>query len=199
VKRILIACEFSGTVREAFKKVGWDAWSCDILPTEIPGNHIQDDVLNHLGGGWDMMIAHPPCTYLTNSGVTWLHKDAKRWIELFNAALFFKKLLNANIPKICVENPIQHKYAKAFINQEYTQIIQPWMFGHPESKATCLWLKGLPELKETDNVKEEMLSLPDNQRQRLHYLPPSEDRWKLRSKTFQGIADAISEQWTNIE
>jgi hypothetical protein len=146
-----------------------------------------------------MMIAHPPCTYLTNSGVTWLHKDAKRWIELFNAALFFKKLLNANIPKICVENPIQHKYAKQIINQNYTQIIHPWMFGHPEQKATCLWLKNIPPLVETKNVYLEMMQLPDKERQKLHYLSPEPDRWKIRSKTFQGIAEAMAEQWTNIE
>jgi hypothetical protein len=109
--------------------------------------------------------------------------------------MFFKNLLEANIPKKAIENPIMHKYAKEIIGRKQTQIVQPWMFGHPESKATCLWLEGLPLLKETNNVKEEMLKLPDSQRQRLHYLPPSPDRWKERSRTFKGIADAMAEQW----
>lgn len=195
MKRILVACEYSGVVRDAFTAVGWDAWSCDILPSDTPGQHIQDDVLKYLDHGWDMMIAHPPCTYLTNSGVCWLHKQPERWALMREGAEFFRTLLNANIPKICVENPIQHKYAKEIINKQYTQIVQPWMFGHPESKATCLWLKGLPKLSETTNVKKIMMGLPDNQRQRLHYLPPSEDRGKLRSKTYQGVADAMAAQW----
>jgi len=141
------------------------------------------------------LIAHPPCTYLTNSGVTWLHKDITRWPKLFEGAEFFKKLLDSKIPKIAVENPIMHKYAKSIIRVNQTQIVQPWMFGHPESKATCLWLKGLEPLKETNNVKEEFLKRDKRDAQRLHYLPPSPDRWKLRSTTFQGIADAMASQW----
>ncbi len=194
--KILVACEYSGTVRDAFRKLGHDAWSCDLLKTDSdPAYHFQCDVSEILDNGWDMMIAHPECTYLTNSGVCWLHKDPYRWAKLDAAAEFFNKMLNANIPKIAVENPIQHKYAFERIGVKPTQIIQPWMFGHPERKATCLWLKGLPPLVPTNNVKEEMLKLPKNQQQRLHYLPPSADRWKIRSKTFQGIADAMAEQW----
>jgi hypothetical protein len=183
----------SGIIREAFRKKGHDAYSCDILDTEIPSKyHIKDDVLNHLDEEWDMMIAHPPCTYLCNSGVSWLHKDESRWHELYKASQFFKTLLEYNISKICVENPIPHKYGEL---PKYTQIIQPYQFGHPESKATCLWLKNLPKLKETYNVKQEMVNLPKKLSQRIHNTPPSKDRWKIRSKTFQGIADAMAEQW----
>ena len=193
--KVLIACEYSGIVREAFKAKGHDAWSCDLLPTEIPGNHHQGDVFEIINDGWDLMIAHPPCTYLSNSGVSWLHKDKSRWEKMEGGAVFFKSLLEAKISKKAIENPIMHKYAKEIIGCKQTQMVQPWMFGHPESKATCLWLEGLPLLKETNNVKEEMLKLPDSQRQRLHYLPPSPDRWKERSRTFKGIAEAMAEQW----
>lgn len=193
--RVLVACEYSGTVRDAFIKAGHDAFSCDLLPTDSPGPHYQGDVFDIINDGWDLMIAHPPCTYLCNSGVMHLHKDKNRWKKMEDGALFFQKLLNCNIPKIAIENPIMHKYAKEIIGVNQTQIIQPWMFGHPESKATCLWLKNLPPLKETKNVKEEFLELPKNQAQRLHYLPPSKDRWKLRSTTYQGIADAMASQW----
>jgi hypothetical protein len=193
--KVLVACEYSGIVREAFKAKGHDVWSCDLLPTEIPGNHHQGDILEIINDGWDLMIAHPPCTYLSNSGVCWLHKDKTRWEKMGGGAMFFKNLLEANISKKAIENPVMHKYAKEIIGRKQTQIVQPWMFGHPESKATCLWLEGLPLLKETNNVKEEMLKLPDSQRQRLHYLPPSPDRWKERSRTFRGIADAMAEQW----
>ena len=202
--RVLVACEFSGTVRNAFRKRGHDAWSCDILPADDGSeHHYQDDIRNVLGRGkpwnepsWDLMIAHPPCTYLMNSGVTWLHRDPTRWAKLDEAAEFFKMLLDAPIPRIAIENPIMHKYAKERIGgMKQSQVIQPWMFGHPESKATCLWLKNLPTLKETKNVKEEMLKLPDSERQRLHWLPPSADRWKLRSTTYLGIAEAMAEQW----
>jgi hypothetical protein len=145
------------------------------------------------------MIAHPPCTYLTNSGVTWLHKDPSRWAKLDEGAAFFKMLLEAPVERIAVENPIMHKYAKERIGGvKQSQVVQPWMFGHMEQKATCLWLKGLPLLKPTKDVKTEMMALPDSERQRLHYLPPSKDRWKKRSETFQGIADAMAEQWGNL-
>ena len=163
--KILIACEYSGTVRDAFTKKGHDVTSCDLLPTDKPGKHYQGDVFDIINDGFDLMIAHPPCTYLTNAGVTHLHKDAKRWLDLFDAAEFFKKLLNADIQKIAVENPIMHKYAKRLIGDvKQSQVIQPWMFGHMEQKATCLWLKGLPELRPTNNVKEEMMKLPKNPR-----------------------------------
>lgn len=194
--RVLVACEYSGRVRDAFIRRGHEAMSCDILPTDSPGPHYQGDVQNILGDNWDLIVAHPPCTYMTNSGVTWLHKDPTRWAKLDDAAAFFKMLLDAPIEKIAVENPIMHKYAKERIGGvKQTQVIQPWMFGHTEQKATCLWLKNLPPLVPTNDVKAEMLQLPDNERQRLHYLPPSADRWKLRSTTYMGIAEAMADQW----
>lgn len=194
--RVLVACEYSGRVRDAFIAQGHDAMSCDILPTDSEGPHYQGDVRDVLGDGWDMMIAHPPCTYLTNSGVTWLHRDPTRWEKLDGGAAFFKMLLDAPIPRICIENPIMHKYAKERIGGvKQSQVVQPWMFGHMEQKATCLWIKGLPLLQPTNNVKAAMMELPTNERQRLHYLPPSAGRWKLRSTTYQGIADAMAKQW----
>lgn len=194
--RVLVACEYSGRVRDAFIARGHNAMSCDILPTDVDGPHYQGDARDILGDGWDLMVAHPPCTYLTNAGVTWLHRDPERWAKLDDAASFFRDLLNAPIPRVAIENPVMHKYAKERIGGiRQSQTIQPWMFGHPEQKATCLWLRGLPKLEPTQNVKAEMLSLPDNQRQRLHYLPPSPDRWKLRSTTFFGIANAMADQW----
>lgn len=197
--RILIACEYSGRVREAFRKLGHDAWSCDLLPSDDNSPyHIQGDVLEQLNKGWDLMIAHPPCTYLTNAGVSWLYRKEGRWGQMREGAEFFKLLLNAPIPKIAVENPIMHKYAVEIIGRRQDQVIQPWMFGHMEQKATCLWLKGLPLLKPTNNVKEEMLKLPKTVSQRLHYLSPSKDRWKIRSETYQGIADAFASQWNTI-
>lgn len=194
--KVLVACEYSGRVRDAFIKQGHDAMSCDLLPTDSPGPHYQGDVFDVINNGWDLMIAHPPCTYLTNSGVCHLHKDTARWPKLFEGAAFFKSLLDAPIPKIAIENPIMHKYARQLVGGvKQTQVIQPWMFGHTEQKATCLWLKGLPMLTETNNVKAEMLKLPKSERERLHYLPPSADRWKIRSTTYQGIADAMAMQW----
>jgi len=148
--KVLIACEFSGIVREAFRNLGYNAWSCDLLPSEIPSKyHIQKDVRKIIDRNWDMMIAFPPCTYLCNSGVRWLYEKEGRWKKLEEAAEFFKYLLNAPIEKIAVENPIPHKYAVNLIGRKYDQIIHPWQFGHPESKATCLWLKNLPKLKPT--------------------------------------------------
>lgn len=195
--RVLVACEYSGRVREAFRKLGHDAWSCDLLPSDDNSPyHIQGDVLEQLDKGWDLMIAHPPCTYLANSGVSWLYKQEGRWQNMKEGAEFFKLLLDAPIPKIAVENPIMHKYAVEIIGRRQDQSIQPYEFGHLERKATCLWLKNLPKLEPTNNVKEEMLKLPKNIQQRLHYLPPSKDRWKLRSTTYQGIADAMAAQWS---
>jgi len=177
--RVLIACEHSGTVRDAFRALGHDAVSCDLLPPDKPGPHYQGDVSD--------IIA---------DGVTWLHKDPRRWEKLDEAAQFFSALLNAPIPRIAIENPIMHKYAKERIGGiKQTQVIQPWMFGHQEQKATCLWLKGLSALTPTNDVKEQMLKLPSRARQRLYYLSPSADRWKIRSTTYQGIADAMAEQW----
>lgn len=182
-------------MRDAFIARGHNAMSCDLLPTDNPGPHYQGDVFDIIEDGWDLMIAHPPCTYLSNSGVTHLYKDPLRWQKLIEGACFFRKLLNAPIPKIAIENPIMHKWAKVIIEREQSQVIQPWMHGHPESKATCLWLKGLPSLSESNNVYGQFKDLPKNQAQRLHYLPPSKDRWKIRSTTFRGIADAMAEQW----
>ena len=197
--RILVACEYSGIVRDAFIAKGHDAMSCDILPTDKPGPHYQGDVFDVINDGWDMMIAHPPCTYLSNSGVCHLHTDPTRWEKLDLGARFFKALWECYIPKIAIENPIMHKYAKERIGcGKQTQVVQPWWFGHTEKKATCLWLKGLPPLVETNNVKAEMELLPKNKQQRLHYLPPSPDRWKLRSTTYQGLADAMAEQWREL-
>jgi hypothetical protein len=194
--KVLVACEYSGRVRDAFIKLGHEAMSCDLLPTDSPGPHYQGNIFDIITDGWDLMIGHPPCTYLTNAGVCHLHKDSKRWPMLFDGAEFFKKLLEVDIPKIAIENPIMHKYAKTLIGGvKQSQVVQPWMFGHTEQKATCLWLKGLPMLAETNNVKAEMMLLPKNERERLHYLPPSPDRWKLRSTTYQGIADAMAMQW----
>lgn len=196
--RVLVACEYSARVRDAFRAEGCDAWSCDLEPCEgDPQWHIQGDVLPVLAHGWDLLIAHPPCTYLTNSGVCWLHKDPTRWARLDDGAAFFRLFLNAPIPRIAIENPVMHKYAKERIgNVAQTQVIQPWMFGHTEQKATCLWLKGLPSLTPTDSVKAEMMKLPDRERQRVHYLTPSPTRWKERSRTFEGVARAMASQWT---
>jgi hypothetical protein len=195
--RVLVACEYSGVVRDAFIKLGHQAVSCDLLPSDTPGPHIVGDVLAVLDQGWDLLIAHPPCTYLTNSGVCHLHTDSSRWTKLDEGAIFFKKLLDAPIKHICVENPIMHKYARERIGGvKYSQIVQPHWFGHPEKKATCLWLKNLPPLTKTNDVEAYMKTLPKNQQQRLHYLPPSEDRWKLRSTTFLGVAEAMAIQWS---
>jgi hypothetical protein len=187
--KILIACEYSGVVREAFRAKGHNAVSCDLLPTDIPGPHIQGNVLDVLEDGWDMMIAHPPCTHLAVSGAAWFKN---KQVEQAAALRFVRYLLTCDIPKICLENPVSVISTKI---RKPDQIIHPYMFGHPERKTTCLWLKGLPKLIATNDVKEEMLKLPANKQGRLHYLPPGPDRWKERSKTFQGIADAMAEQW----
>lgn len=189
--RVLVACEFSGTVRDAFTRKGHYAMSCDLLPSETEGEHYQGDVLDILDQGWDLMIAHPPCTHLAVSGAAWFKEKVADGRQQ-QALDFVQKLLNAPISKIALENPVSVISSKI---RKPDQIIHPWMFGHPEQKSTCLWLKNLPPLRETENVKEQMLLLPQNKRQRLHYLPPSKDRWKERSKTFQGIADAMAEQW----
>lgn len=202
--KVLVACEYSGRVREAFRAKGHDAYSCDLLPADDNSPyHIQGDVLPLLKNGWDLLIAHPPCTYLTNAGVCHLYaggkgskvRDEQRWQNMEEGAEFFKQFLDAPVDKIAVENPIMHGYAKEIIGQKQTQCVQPWMFGHMEQKATCLWLKNLPPLVETNNVKAAMLDLPKKERQRLHYLSPGPDRWKERSATFEGIAKAMADQW----
>jgi len=196
--RVLVACEYSATVRDAFRARGFDAWSCDLLPTEgDPRWHIQGDALDVIDRQqWDLLIAHPPCTYMTNSGVCHLHTDLTRWSKLDVAAAFFRALWAAPVKAVAIENPVMHKYAKERIGgMRQAQTIQPYQFGHMEQKATCLWLRGLPKLKPTSDLKDATRALPDNERQRLHYLPPSADRWKLRSATFQGIANAMADQW----
>jgi hypothetical protein len=179
--KVLVACEFSGIVRDAFRKLGHDAVSCDLLPTEKEGPHIQDDVLKHLNERWDLMIAHPPCTYLAVSGARWFKYRQK---EQFMALTFFTDLLNAEIPRVCIENPIG---VASTLVRKPDQIIQPWMFGHGETKATCLWLVNLPKLKAT-NIVEGRVG-------RVWREPPSPNRWKNRSRTYQGIAKAMAEQW----
>lgn len=193
--KVLVACEMSGIVREAFKAKGHVAMSCDLIDTLIPGWHYKGDVFDIIDLGWDMMIAHPPCTYLCNSGVSHLHKDPLRWRLLNEGTEFFNRLLNCSIPKICIENPIPHKYAIDRIGVKYTQLIQPYHFGHMEQKATCLWLKNLDPLVHTDNVKEAMKLIPAKDRNRIHYMSPGKDRAIERSKTFQGIANSMASQW----
>lgn len=189
--RVLVACEFSGVVRDAFAKRGHDAWSCDLLPSEKSSHkHYQGDIFNILlSENWDMVIAHPPCTYLCNSGVRWLASQSGRFGEMLQACNFFNKLLYSGIPQICVENPIPHKYAKNEIGI-YDQIIQPWQFGHGETKATCLWLKNLPKLMPTNIVS--------GREGKIWKMPPGPNRAKDRSRTYQGIADAMAEQWGDL-
>ena len=188
--RVLIGCEYSGIVRESFINQGFDAWSCDFLDTEIKGNHYKCDVLDIINDNWDIAIFHPPCTRLTNSGVRWLH-ERNLWDEMRESAEFFKKLLYADIPYIAVENPVMHKYATEIIGKKYDQTIQPYQFGHTTSKRTCLWLKNLPKLEPTKIISKDLITYD------IHLASPSPDRWKLRSKTFEGIAEAMAIQWGN--
>jgi hypothetical protein len=189
--KVLIACEYSGVVREQFLRGGAEAMSCDLLPTEIPGPHYQGDVRDVLNYPWDLMIAHPPCTHLSVSGAA--HFADKRMDGRQQSAVsFFMMLAKSDIPQIAIENPV---CIMSSLWRSPDQIINPWEFGHTEQKSTCLWLKNLPMLKSTNNVKEQMMGLPKNERERLHYLPPSADRAKIRSKTYQGIAEAMADQW----
>jgi hypothetical protein len=179
--RVLVACEFSGIVRDAFIAAGHDAVSCDLLPSERPGPHIEGDVLDALDQEWDLLIAHPPCTYLAVSGARWF-KD--RPLEQMRALAFVSYLLDAPIPRIALENPVS--VISSHIRKP-DQIIQPWMFGHGEVKATCLWLKNLPKLVPTDIV--------DGRTPRVHHASPGPNRWKERSRTLPGIAAAMAAQW----
>lgn len=197
--KVLVACEFSGTVRNAFnKQEGVEAYSCDLLP-DLNGSpyHIQGDALRKLGGTfWDLVIAHPPCTRLANSGVSWLHRR-NLWDDMKQSAMFFKTFLTCHSPYVCVENPVMHKYALEIIGQKHSQTIQPYQFGHNASKRTCLWLKNLPLLQPTSFIEPDENGRYANQTPSgQNNLPPSKDRWKLRSKTYQGIADAMANQWT---
>jgi hypothetical protein len=182
--RVLIACEFSGIVRDAFASRGCDAWSCDLLPTEKPGKHFQCDVREVLKQSWDVLIAHPPCTYLCSSGARWW---ATRQREQLAAIDFFMLFVNHPCRKKCIENPIGCM-AKRYC--EPSQIIQPWQFGHGETKATCLWLYGLPYLVPTNIV--------DGRENKVHRMSPSKTRWADRSRTYSGIAQAMAEQWSDL-
>lgn len=195
--RVLVACEYSGTVRNAFLRRGYDAWSCDLLPSEDGSNrHITGDARDVLGDGWDLlMVAHPPCTRLCNSGVRWLSVAppgrtlASMWAELDEGAALFSAMWNAPIARIAVENPVMHRHAKErIVNYEpFAQSIQPWQYGHGETKRTCLWLKGLPPLTPTNIV--------EGREARVHTASPGADRWKVRSQFFTGVADAMADQW----
>jgi len=188
--KVLIACEESQVVCKAFRERGHEAYSCDLLPTSgnYPEWHIQDDVLNHLDNGWDLVIVFPPCTRLCNSGVRWL-AERDLWDEMNEGIKFFLHFQNfGNMGyKVAIENPIPHKYAKRIIGS-YTQIIQPWQFGHPETKATCLWLYNLPKL-----IPDKIVS---GRNGKIWKMPPSPERSKLRSRTFPGIAKAMADQWS---
>lgn len=191
--RVLVACEFSGVVREAFRAAGHDAWSCDLLPTEVEGQHIQTDVLAVLGEGWDLMIAHPPCTYLCSSGLHWNKRRPGRANQTEAALEFVNKLMQAPIPRICIENPIGCISTRI---RPPDQIIQPWQFGHPESKATCLWLKNLPVLVPTVICDKPANGRWANQTASgQNKLGPSANRWAERSRTYTGIATAMASQW----
>lgn len=203
--RVIIGCEFSGVVRDAFSSRGHDAWSCDTEPTLSPGQHYQEDifsVLNRTKGTWDLAIFHPPCTYLCNSSVRWLYKkgvktngrDETRWENMRKGGEFFQKLRDCGIPRIALENPVPHSYALEYMGP-YSQIIQPWQFGHTENKKTALWLFGLPLLRETNNVKYLMKNMLKKDTDKTHYMSPGKDRGKRRSIFFKGIGEAMADQW----
>lgn len=179
--RVLVACEFSGVVRDAFLALGHDAWSCDLLPSETPGPHLQRDVREVVGLNWELMIAHPPCTHLAVSGSRWF-KDKER--EQDDAIEFVQTLLHAPVWRIALENPISVISTRV---RKPDQIIQPWQFGHGETKKTCLWLKGLPKLTPTNIV--------EGREARVHRMPPGPNRWRERSRTYRGIAEAMADQW----
>lgn len=202
--RVLVACEFSGTVRDAFTRLGHDAMSCDLLPTESPGPHHQGDVFDVIDEGWDLMVAHPPCTYLTNAANGSLYRDhspsgalvgPKRWEALIDGAVFFRRLMEADIPRIAIENPVMNGYAQKVVGRGPGQTVQPWMFGQMESKAICLWLRGLPPLVATEDVQAAMLARPRSEWARVHWTSPSADRAKERSRFFPAVADAMAVQW----
>lgn len=197
--RVLVACEFSGTVRDAFAKLGHDAWSCDLEPTSLPGNHYQGDMFDIVNDGWDLIIAHPPCTHLAVSGAR--HFEKKRADGRQQQGIdFFMRVANIDVPKLAVENPIG---IMSTIYRKPEQIIQPWEYGHKTTKATCLWLKGLPLLKPTNIVeKGEFVTFPSGKRMSKWYADSAKhslkERERIRNKTFQGIADAMAEQWGNV-
>ena len=193
--KVLVACEYSGIVRDAFTAKGHDAWSCDILPTESPGQHIQGDVLEHLDKGWDLMIAHPPCTHLAVSGARWFTEGKKDWSLQVEALDFVRKLLNAPIDKIALENPVSVISSKI---RKPNQTIQPYQFGHKVSKRTCLWLKNLPNLLPTKIVEPEIINVNGYKMSKFHYETfrlPKKIRGKVRSRFYEGIAEAMANQW----
>ena len=193
--KVLVACEYSGIVRDAFTSKGHDAWSCDILPTESPGNHFQGDILEHLDKGWDLMIAQPPCTHLAVSGARWFTEGKKPWSLQEEALNFVRKLLDAPIDKIALENPVSVISTKI---RKPNQIIQPFEYGHDVTKRTCLWLKNLPNLKPTKIVKPDIVLVNGKKMSRMHYESfklPSKERSKVRSKFYTGIAEAMADQW----
>lgn len=197
--RVLVACEFSGHVRDAFKRRGHDAWSCDIVPSESGGQHLLGDVTQYLDRDWDLMVAHPPCTFLTVTGNKWFKPEyasrfPDRQRQREEAIAFFMQLATANIPMICIENPVG---IMSRLYRKPDQIIQPFLFGHPEPKKTCLWLKNLPQLVSTDVVEPEYHITKSGKRvPKWYYAPsPSPERQKMRNRTFQGIADAMADQW----
>lgn len=196
--RVLVACEYSGTVRDAFIASGHEAISCDLLESESTGPHYRGDVRDILGDGWDLMIAHPPCTYLCSSGLHWNKRNPEREKLTNEAVEFVRMLLDAPIPRIALENPVG-RISTAI--RKADQIIQPWQYGHDASKATCLWLKELPLLRPTEiipgrivNGRKRWANQTDSGQNRLG---PSEDRWKIRSTTYKGIAMAMADQWGN--
>jgi hypothetical protein len=196
--RVLVGCEESQVVVAEFLALGHEAWSCDEFYSGRKGlPHYQCDIREVLCLGWDLAIFHTPCTRLANSGVRWLD-ERNLWKEMREDAELFCDCMNAPIPMIGMENPVPHRYALEIIGRKYDQIVQPYMFGHPESKKTCLWLKGLPKLVETNNVKEEMMNLPKNQAQRIHHMPPSLGRQRERSVTYRGLAQAMAAQWGGV-
>jgi hypothetical protein len=203
--RVLVACEYSGTVRDAFIAAGHDAVSCDLLPTDKVGPHIQGDVLSVLHDGWDMMIAHPPCTRLANSGVRWLTAPPKGktieqiWSELKEAAVFYVKLRNAPIKFKAIENPVMHRYARELIGFAERQVIQPWWFGEKTFKATGFELHKLPELIPTNKLNPPEKGTAEHKAWSwVHRCPPGPDRWKIRSTTGRGVAQAMAQQWGDI-
>lgn len=186
MKKVLVACEYSGIVRDAFTKVGWDATSCDLLPSEKEGKHYQGDVFDIIDRDWNLLIAFPPCTDLCVSGARWFKEKIASGAQQ-KSIEFFLKFTRTKIPRVCIENPIgimSTKYEKP------TQIIQPWMFGHGETKATCLWLKNLPKLIPTNIVK--------GRNARVHKMAPGPDRWRERSRTYFGVAEGMANQWKNV-
>ena len=196
--RILVACEFSGIVRDAFAARDHDAWSCDIIPTESPGKHYEGRVQDIVGAGWDLMIAHPPCTYLSVSGSRWLYnedgsKNEERWKNREKALDFVQYLMDAPIERICVENPVSVISSQI---RKPEQLIHPWEYGHPEEKRTCLWLKNLPKLEPSNIVYDEMMELPKKERHRIWWMGSSKS--KERSIFYPGIADAMAEQWGRL-